>query len=1065
MKALDVLQQIDFEWSMHMESIWRDSSYDVPSLNGALRNEILKDLNRLLSKRDALSPLGRIILGVAGSGKTHLLGALRQKVSSHNIYFVLADMTDVHNFWETILLGYINSLQQRYFRGKRQYRLLLERLVDYVKKSKKGTSIVKQLLQQKPAGQIKFTGSLLDLLSKKHLTETRRYQDVVRALVLLNSDDFATSDIGHSWLQGLGIEDNDRVQFQFRSARKQPMEIVKGLSWIMSLTGPTIVALDQMDSIVTTHHLASGLAALDNATEEQRVSQAIIQGIAGGIMALRDVTTRSLILISCLETTWDILKQKSLKSSIDRFKEPYHLKRIQEARMASQMVKKRVKEACDQNGFDLPGPAWPFPKDAFQQVKNWTPRKILQHCDRFRARCLEAKQVINDNPFQTSEESPQVECPGAFQHLNESFEVIRKKADASELLQESNEDALGKLLADACRFLILENPAPFTIDVLLDSSTFLENKTPPMHARIRVVYREEGDREVHHCIRAIQKKHPNAFRPRLKAAMTESGIDRNLSFRKLTIIRTSPPPSGAATEKLLEQFQANGGVFVEPSAVDLEAVLTLQQLEQKQDPDFKSWLKSRKIATNLPLLKNVLEIFKFSDPADQTGKPLKPATISGPTQKTVKKSAKSGKSLAVERTGENLPVGHLLSEDGQADPFSIPLASLSSHVTVLAGSGSGKTVLVKRLIEESALLGIPSIVIDCAGDLSRLDDPWPEPPESWGKDDPVKAEQFEERTRVSIWTPGMEKGNPVYIDPVPDFSSIRANPDELEQAIMMARESLVEIVAPGTSLAARNKAGVLSAALHHFATLENSSGLSDLIDLLSNLPNGAGGGISNADKLAREMADNLRAQLQLDVMLRSGDPLLDPARLFGIDDSSKTAISVISFAGLPTLASQRQFLNQLAMTLFTWIRKNPADLRGLLIIDEAKDFVPSQQSSPCKSSILRLAAQARKYGLGMIFATQAPKSIDHNIIANCATQFYGRASSPAAIDVIQDQIRNRGGTGNDVPRLTPGQFYAYSSGMEEPAKIQAPMCLTHHPQTPLTEEEIREKAARIKSGS
>jgi len=36
---------------------------------------------------------------------------------------------------------------------------------------------------------------------------------------------------------------------------------------------------------------------------------------------------------------------------------------------------------------------------------------------------------------------------------------------------------------------------------------------------------------------------------------------------------------------------------------------------------------------------------------------------------------------------------------------------LANHIAVLAGSGSGKTVFLRRIIEEAALLGIPSIVL------------------------------------------------------------------------------------------------------------------------------------------------------------------------------------------------------------------------------------------------------------------------------------------------------------------------------------------------------------------
>lgn len=152
------------------------------------------------------------------------------------------------------------------------------------------------------------------------------------------------------------------------------------------------------------------------------------------------------------------------------------------------------------------------------------------------------------------------------------------------------------------------------------------------------------------------------------------------------------------------------------------------------------------------------------------------------------------------------------------------------------------------------------------------------------------------------------------------------------------------------------------------------------------------------------------------------------------------------------------------MTLFTWIKKNPAHpeepLQGLLVIDEAKDFIPALQAVPCRSSVLRLAAQARKYGLGLIFATQAPRSIDHNVIANCSTQFYGQANSPAAIEVIRDQIRQRGGTGDDVARLGTGRFYVYTEDTHVPVKIKASLCLSHHPPTPLDETGVLQRARK-----
>src|SRR5437879_10877951 len=44
---------------------------------------------------------------------------------------------------------------------------------------------------------------------------------------------------------------------------------------------------------------------------------------------------------------------------------------------------------------------------------------------------------------------------------------------------------------------------------------------------------------------------------------------------------------------------------------------------------------------------------------------------------------------------------------------------------------------------------------------------------------------------------------------------------------------------------------------------------------------------------------------------------------------------------------------------------------------DLKDFLPTVSTTPCKDNLMRLAAQARKYGLGLVLATQNPKDLDY----------------------------------------------------------------------------------------
>lgn len=126
-----LLNAVDFDWVMHMKSIWRDSNYDVETLHQEQRTRILHELERIKVTRDPNSPPGIVLVGPAGVGKTHLLSAMRQYALSQGFGFILVDMTDVRDFWETVLQGYVSSLQEEVDRVP-QFQKLIEFLISDV---------------------------------------------------------------------------------------------------------------------------------------------------------------------------------------------------------------------------------------------------------------------------------------------------------------------------------------------------------------------------------------------------------------------------------------------------------------------------------------------------------------------------------------------------------------------------------------------------------------------------------------------------------------------------------------------------------------------------------------------------------------------------------------------------------------------------------------------------------------------------------------------------------------------------------------------------------------------
>jgi hypothetical protein len=648
------------------------------------------------------------------------------------------------------------------------------------------------------------------------------------------------------------------------------------------------------------------------------------------------------------------------------------------------------------------------------------------------------------------------------------------------------EDRLYELLDATLRLFEKHLDLPDDIDAVVQRDP--DQKRPSLHGRLSFTFHKEGDREQQYCFRILGHENAIAFQSRLKSAMTASGIDRALKFRHLFILRRGGAPGGPKTKALVEQFEKAGGKFIAPTDDDLRGFVALRAMAQCDPPGFDAWLRDRKplfdtslfraaglcpppfLATPSPTgpgasprkaetasVERALAGETEKGPADKRAKPVADRTKSAAQQKERVPAANAPVPQAAEPPAmpRLIPIGRRFERGELGNPVTLAADLLPRHLAILAGSGSGKTVLLRRIVEEAALLGIPAIVLDINNDLSRLGDPWPARPDGFGDEDAAKAATYHAHTDVVVWTPGISSGNPVSLNLLPDFAAIgnkqdSQTEDERAQAVEMARATLAPYLG-GAGQKTLLKQGVLADALRAFAK-SGGGALHDLIGLLADLPEDISR-IGDAPKLAEEIANQLLAAIATNPLLQSAGSSLDPQRLFHGRDG-KTRISIINLAGLGSNEARQSFVNQLQMTLFTWIKQNPSPTGRLYVLDEAQNFAPSQVGTASKASALSLVAQARKYGLGMIFATQLPKGIDNAIVSNCTTHVYGRMSAPATIQATQELMAAKGGAAEDIARLTRGEFYFSTDGINRPVKVRTPLCLSWHPPNPPTADEV-----------
>ncbi|KNY19525.1 ATP-binding protein [Methylobacterium sp. ARG-1] len=1077
--ALDALRRVDFDWVRTLDSVWTEAE-PTGGPNEALVPLLVAEMQAKARDADK-RPYGRALIGQPGIGKTHLIGQLRHAVWASGGWFVLLDVLGLTDFWRSAALSYLTALLQTMPDGRRQSDAVLAG----VARRFKVEAQVEAAFNTPNMDTRRIVDLLVMALMKVDAPRALKHQDVFRALCLLRAQDLSAVGLAHAWLQGYDADPAERASLGFRTPPPAPVDLVRGMAWIMGLGGPTLVALDQIDGVIDASRLAAG--------DDLDASAGLAEVLAAGLLELHDVGGRGMTVMTCLQDSWIRLEERAAKPLLDRFEAPIALQGMNDKVAAAALIRGRLAPAYRAAGFVPPHPEWPFSPAAIAEAAEagMMPRTLLMRCDAVRRACL-ARGTVDVCHDLVHPGDKQVD-PATGNEFD--LDAARTRAALDGLLDD--EGGLGDLLRAAFDLYALEDDPEDALDVASKGEP--EQRIPPLHGRLTFIHRDENDRERHVCYRALQHQNAIAFQARLRAALTASGISTRIPDRELLIVRRGPVPGGDKTRHLVDTFKAAGGLLIDPDEADLRTFVALRDLKAKADAEdrrdrFEAWLRAQKPvrATALFHRAGLAEPAQKIDGRTRTPFPPPSAGEGGPRSGSGEGSAVSGKvasdatsagvalplsrplltqgplsptegggrtpvtaeGLSSSRTPsapEAIPVGRRINADAQ--PVSLPIRLLPRHTAIIAGSGSGKTVLLRRLVEEAALAGIPAIVIDPNNDLSRLGDSWPERPAAFTDADAAQAAAYAERVEVVVWTPGVNAGNPLFLSVLPDFSGIGADPDERQQAVEMAAETLGPLAGAKKGL----QRGVLADALRVFA--ERGGSLGDFITLLADLPDGVSD-IGEAARHAAKMADELRAAVATNPLLRVKGAVLDPKLLFFGADPARTRISVINLSGLGSEAAREDFVNRLQMTLFGWIKRNPSPHGMLYVVDEAQTFLPAQRASPSLGSGIKLVAQGRKYGLGLVVATQVPKGLHNQIVSNCTTQFFGRQSAPATIAAAQEIMAAHGGAASDIGRLGAGEFYFATEGSGRPAKLTTPLCLSHHPANPPTPEQVVAAARR-----
>lgn len=1038
---LRALEALTFNWTSALEDVWSSSPFHVEGLHAEAARLIRRGIREAgASER---RPLGLPLLGERGVGKTHLLGWARERVQEAGGYFFLLGDLTRKTFWEEACSSFVQQLLPLPDGSRNQVGRLLGDLAERAGLDKPARDAVTG--EQAPA--VDDVRAFVAALRKLNPALQPPSLDTARALVLLASPRAEQQETGYYYLVGGDIDADERGRWGFRSRTKDARFVIGRLSEILALSGPCVVAVDQIDALID--HV--------NSHEDAGV----VAEVATGLMSLRDMTRRTFTVISCLPESWEFIRKDQAVATVeDRFRAPCQIQNIPTADIGRLLIEKRFAADFARAGFEPPYPTWPVHPAAFEGATSYTARRLLRRIDEHVTLCLRERQAYEldrldedvlmadgqgrpDMPSRAGDVARaqrEKEREEELTALDARFNELWRNADVSAALVPGTEDALvPPLLQAGLEAWVRERGGAGDRSFVQER---LPGRNPSLHAVLRMIIDERTERQRRWAFRAIAATNAKAVQSRLRNAVETAGLDRDSADRMLFIVRSTPWPSGPKTAQEVAEFSARGGQKLALTASDLQVFDALTVMLAERHHALNAWLASRQPAHRTELLSQALGDIASSQHARGSDEAAPGAAGSGPGRDADRQPDGDGSF----RIGATIPEGR---------PVDLDLAVLRRHAVVFAGSGSGKTVLLRRIIEECALQGVSAIVLDPNNDLARLGDGWPEPPPSWSARDAGRAREYLDGTDVVIWTPRRQSGRPLTFRPLPEFAEVADDPDDFDAAVDAAVGAIApRLVAGKGPVKAAEETAVLREALRYFARA-GASDFGGFVALLDELPEGA-----SSLRKARETAADLAQRLQV---VRINDPLFagegepaDPGVLLTPPPGKRARVSVISMVGLPDIAQRQGFVNQLQMALFSWIKRHPAagrPLSGLLVMDEAQELAPSGQVTACTESTLRLVSQARKYGLGLLFATQAPKALHNRIPGNATTQFYGLLSSPTQIDAAREVARAKGGDVPDIGRLKAGQFYLGTEGTSF-VKAATPLCLSHHPEGPLTEEEV-----------
>lgn len=998
----------------HGSQIHERDPFDVESIHADAREVFHRQVVRATTPEQHSYGHGRtlLVLGDAGSGKTHLLRALRQQVHAQRLGYVgyMQMTSEVGDYARYVLRNLIDSLERPYDAPVFAESGLLY-LSDGLAEGRGNipTADLERLRSAELAVEEldDLIGGMIDRILRAEGLDHLE-PDLVHALLLLQRRDPALQRRVIRFLRCESLSPYEQRLLGGLASRDQPEDPMR--------------TIQQLGSIAYELQLASLVLLVDQVEDTvpdgktvTRLQQAIdvLRGIADAVPSI-------VVVMACLDDVYTALRGQLSRSVVDRLERdpaPVRLASQRQREDIEAMLVRRLDYLY--STFDVAmqddDPLHPFTPAQIEAVTLFRARDAIAKFREYREACVAAGALVA-TPSGTRP-APPPEPPAA-------AELDRAWNDALVAGGGIPDDDAGvlSLVADAIRGAAEELGSELVVRSERPKQIVVEGKT--IARRVLEV-----------CNGGAQGGHLGNQLDNLRALISTGVVPialRNSDFQFKAKSKIS---------KQVGEFLQAGGRTVVIEERQLRAVAAARAVADAHPQAFTAWKRANRPITHLAFVRTILDLDQVPRAKSVTTTQQLPHLARPPASPTHPPTG--SQPIVFDATKVRLGETTTMRKES----VMLPLEQITTHVAVLGSTGSGKTTAALAIIEQLLERDIPVLLVDRKGDLARYASAawWADP----GAPDHDRRAALRDRIDVALFTPGNPQGRALRLPVIPMLAD--AGTQERDQLSKFAAAGLATMMGYGTGTTHRHKQSVLQCAIQLHA--EEREVTIDLLRETINRPDPEL--LTRVGPLQRFFAplseDLQTLAIQRGALLAGDGEPLDAAALLP-PPGSRPRLSIINTAALSEVAVLQFWISRLLVELGRLARRRPSKaLQGVVFFDEADAYIPATANPPTKEPMFELLRRARSEGLGVMLATQNPGDIDYKARDNIGTWLVGKVSQERAIEKMRNLLASYPSVGSRLATQPTGHFFVLGTGTREIRADRAMMATEQLPDHEIAE--------------